>query len=184
MGIGEFGYNLSEKYSCVWIAPSRTGTRGVAEILSRYDFKYNGEPIHSGQSDNYCHFTSDLSFVRNYKIICSARNPYGRLLSHYKNYNIEKITFQEYVKNKKWLGLKLEEPILSKKPDYLLRLEHLQEDFNKLPFISDKLTEKQLESYLKHGKELDIWQDYYDQDMKEIVYMSFKNHFIFWNYEK
>lgn len=184
MGSGLFGYNVSEKYKFLWIAPSRTGSRGVAEILSRYDFKYNGELIYSYNQENYCHFTSDLNLFQNYKIICSARNPYGRLLSHYKNYNKEQITFQQYVKEKRWMELKLEEPIISKKPDYLLRLEHLREDFKRLPFIFDRLNEKQLESYLQHGKELDAWEDYYDQDMKEIVYMSFKNHFIFWNYEK
>lgn len=184
MGIGVYGYNLSEKYSCVWIAPSRTGSRGTAEILSRYDFKYNNEPIHNGQLENYCHFTSDLSLLQNYKIICSARNPYGRLLSHYKNYNSEKITFREYVMEKRWGSLNLIEPILSKKPDYLLRLEHLNEDLRKLPFIYDQLTEKQLDLSLQHDKELNIWQDYYDNDMKEIVYISFQNHFIFWNYEK
>ena len=184
MGVGLFGYNVSEKYKCLWIAPSRTGSRGTAEILSRYDFKYNGKIVYSFNQDNYCHFTSDLSPFEEYKIICNARNPYGRVLSHYRNYNTEQITFQEYVMSRRWDGLKLEEPILSKKPDYLLRLEHLKEDFTKIPFILDRLTEKQLDTYLQHGKELDVWEQYYDQHMKEIVYKSFENHFIFWNYKK
>jgi hypothetical protein len=184
MGNGIDGFNLSEKYRFIWVAPSRTGSRGVAQILSHYGFKHNEESIYQGNQENYCHFTPDLSSVQNYKLICSARNPYGRLFSHYKNYNKEQVTFEQYVKNKLWFGFRLEEPILSKKPDYLLRLEHLKEDFTKIPFIFDRLTEKQLDTYLQHGKELDVWEQYYDQHMKEIVYRSFENHFIFWNYKK
>ena len=37
--------NISEKYKFEWIAPERTGSRKVAEVLSYYGFKRNNQPI-------------------------------------------------------------------------------------------------------------------------------------------
>jgi len=54
----------------------------------------------------------------------------------------------------------------------------------KIPFILDKLTERQLDLYLEHGKTLEPWEPHYDDDIKEIVYEDFKDHFYFFNYEK
>ena len=83
-----------------------------------------------------------------------------------------------------WKTNGLHHPVMSKEPDYLIRLEHLKEDLVDIPFIWDKLTEKQLDLYLEHGKNIEPWEDFYDQDIKENVYKTFENHFIFWKYEK
>jgi hypothetical protein len=189
MSVGIPGYNVSEYYKSVWLAPSRTGSRSIAEILTYYDFKYNGKPVFLYNEHNYTHISPNLQDYQNYTIICSARNPYSRLLSHFQNYGHQfeiknKINFRKYVENQMWMTNNLHHPVMDKEPDYVIRLEHLKEDLIKIPFISDKLTKKQLDLYLKHGKDIEAWEHFYDEDIKEIIYESFKNHFIFWNYEK
>ena len=189
MGVGVPGYNISEKYKSVWLAPSRTGSRCIAEILTHYDFKYEGKPVSIFGKENYTHISPNLEDYRNYKIICSARNPYSRLLSHFRHYVPQfeiknKGNFRKYVENQMWKTNGLHHPVMNKEPDYLIRLEHLKEDLVDIPFIWDKLTEKQLDLYLEHGKNIEPWEDFYDQDIKENVYKTFENHFIFWKYEK
>lgn len=189
MSLGIPGYNVSERYKFVWIAPSRTGSRTMAEILSYYDFKFNGKPVFLFNEHNYSHISPNPEQFQNYKIICSARNPYARLYSHFENYAVHfeeksKSNFRKYVESKLWKENNLHYPILTEKPDYVIRLEHLKEDLVKIPFIFDKLTPRQLDLFLEHGKTLEPWENHYDDDIREIVYESFRNHFIFWNYEK
>ena len=188
-GVGVPGYNISQKYKCFWVAPSRTGSRTVAQILTHYDFKFNGEPVFYYDSYNYSHITTNVNQYPHYEFICNARNPYARVYSHFQNYSNKfefktKSNFRKYVEMKMWKENNLHYPVLSKKPDYVLRLEHLKEDLMRVPFILDKLTERQLDLYLEHGKTLEPWEPHYDSDIKEIVYEEFKDHFYFFNYEK
>ena len=41
MGTSKTNYNVSERYKTIWLAPERTGSRKVSEILTFYDFKQN-----------------------------------------------------------------------------------------------------------------------------------------------
>ena len=188
-GSGTPGYNISEKYKCLWLAPSRTGTRTMAEILRFYDFKLDGRLVYEFNHYRYTHFTPNLEPYSDYKIICGARNPYSRVLSHFKNYAHQfldktKENFKIYVESKGWMANNVNQPILTKVPDYLVRIENMKEDLLKIPFIFDVLNERQLDLYLLHGDKNDNWEEYYDDDIKEIVYTSFKNHFNMWGYEK
>jgi hypothetical protein len=54
----------------------------------------------------------------------------------------------------------------------------------KLPFILDVLTESQVDMLSSHGKEIEDWEPFYDDEMKEIVYEYTKHQFKFWGYEK
>ena len=68
--------------------------------------------------------------------------------------------------------------------DYVIRLEHMKDDLMKLPFILDVLTESQVDMLSSHGKEIEDWEPFYDDEMKEIVYEYTKHQFKFWGYEK
>lgn len=189
MGTSEPGYNISEKYKFVWVAPSRTGSRTVSEILTYYDFKFNGFPVFLYNGYRYTHISPNVEQFSDYKIICSARNPYSRVYSHFKNYGHHqpektKENFRNYVFGNEWVENNLLEPILKKRPDYIIRIEHIKEDLMKIPFIFDKLTHRQLDLLLLHDVVDETWRTYYDDEMKEKVYQSFRNHFDYWGYEK
>jgi hypothetical protein len=76
------------------------------------------------------------------------------------------------------------QPKWEKPFDYVIRLEHMKDDLMKLPFILDVLTESQVEMLSSHGKEIDDWEQFYDDEMKEIVYSYTEHHFKLWGYEK
>lgn len=189
MGSGLPGFNISEQYKCLWIAPSRTASRNTSKVLRHFGFEMNGKPVYFNNTYNYSHFIPDLNSFSDYKIICNARNPYSRVYSHFENYATKlreknKENFRTYVETKGWEEVNLVQPILKKTLDYILRMEHIKEDLSKIPFISDKIHENQLDTYLSQEKKVSPWERFYDEDLKEIVYQTFKNHFIFWGYQK
>jgi hypothetical protein len=184
--------NISEKYKFEWIAPERTGSRKVAEVLSYYGFKRDNQPIFMTGSYNHGHVVKFNELYSGYKVICNARNPYGRVYSIFKNFykrmsGKSMVEFKQYLTNELIQGQTLE-MVLSPEPnrsyDYVVRLEHMVDDLLKLPFISDVLTETQLKMICSHGKEIEDWREFYDDEMKEIVYNLTKYQFEKWGYEK
>ena len=190
--------NVNEKYGLVWIAPERSGTRSLVKIFTFCGFVCQGRPLNLGYGYHYTHNWEIPEKYKDYKIISSARNPYSRTLSLYKNfvYGFEDITFREYI-----LGLtcgKPEEnfkdgnskystftnPLFEKQPEYIIKLENFYEDIKKLPFIFNHLTEQQLETMCEHGKEIEEWESHYDQEMKDLVYEHLKHQFDTWGYDR
>jgi hypothetical protein len=199
MGMGVQGSNISEKYKFQWIAPERTGSRKVAEVLSYYDFKHLDNRIYDYNGYSYTHksiinenlWKGDYPSSQ-YKTICNARNPYGRVYSLFKNFyeqikDKSKERFKHYLVNHVSKGAHfsiITEPKWDKPFDYVIRLEHMKDDLMKLPFILDVLTESQVEMLSSHGKEIDNWEEFYDDEMKEIVYGLTEHQFELWGYEK
>jgi hypothetical protein len=187
--------NVNEKYEFVWIAPERVGSRSTCKIFTFCGFMCRGKQLSLGNALNYTHNSEIPPKYKDYKIISSARNPYSRTLSIYKNFITlykKGMTFKEYI-----LCLTLDKPeqnfpkystfinpVLEKQPEYIIRLENFYEDIRKLPFIYNHLTEKQLKMMCEHGKEIDEWESYYTQEMKDLVYPHLKHQFDMWGYER
>ena len=186
------GNNISKKYNYQWIAPERTGSRKVSEILVYYDFKCNDRAIYAVGNYNYNHDIEPNEEGTDYKVICNARNPYGRVYSLFKNFfhpikDKSKEGFREYLTEylPKYYQMKMVvQPKWDKPFDYVIRLEHIKDDLMKLPFILDVLTESQIEMLVSHGVEIENWEEFYDDDMKEIVYKYTEHQFKSWGYEK
>jgi hypothetical protein len=191
--------NISEKYRFQWIAPERTGSRKVAEVLSYYDFKHFGDRIYNYGGHKYTHKTivnknlwKGINPSSQYKTICNARNPYGRTYSLFKNFysrikDKSREGFRRYLTEDLPRGQTMSmvvEPKWDKPFDYVIRLEHMKDDLMKLPFILDVLTESQVEMLSSHGKGIDDWSEFYDDEMKEIVFNLTEHHFKLWGYEK
>ena len=181
--------NVSEKYHAIWIAPARTGSRVMAQILNYCGFRHNQKPVSLCQMPRFTHDFHDPELYNDWIHICSARNPYSRTYSLFKmignNQKIE--SFREFILNRtfnyqgKDMYLK---PYFLRKPEYIVRLENLKEDVTKIPFIKNHISETQLDYMLTHGKPLSSWEEHYDDEMKEIVYEVTKHQFEMWGYEK
>lgn len=192
MGTSIPNYNVSEKYKTIWLAPERTGSRKVSEVLTFYDFKQNDGPVFKFGRYNFSHVMPTDGRYSDYKIICNTRNPYSRVYSLFKNFygksnQKNKIDFKKYLMEdlpNGQMAPTVINPILSRVPDHIIRLEYMTEDLLKLPFIKDVLTEKQIKLLTQHGKEIDHWEPFYDQESKDIVYQYCKDQFIFGGYEK
>ena len=79
-----------------------------------------------------------------------------------------------------------------RKPDYVIRLEHLYEDWLKLPFVPnhglnlsgelEKLTKIRLNNSKNDGG--DYWKKYYDQVLADLVYYNHPDLFELFGYDK
>ena len=185
--------NISEKYKTIWIAPERTGTRKIAEIFAYYDFKSDGLPvfnhINTYSHNHRCYIDEKY---KDYDVIVGLRNPYGKTYSIFRSlFNVrrseEKGLFKKFLLEELPKGEKMYEvqnPILDKEPNYIIRMEHMEQDLLKIPFITDRLTHKQLSLMTQHGKEIDDFEVHYDQESKDMVYEYCKHLFILGGYEK
>jgi len=63
------------------------------------------------------------------------------------------------------------QPKWDKPFDYVIRLEHMKDDLMKLPFISDVLTESQVEAMSSHGKEIDSWEEFFEMLDQQFFYL-------------
>jgi hypothetical protein len=192
MGTVRPDFNVSEKYKTIWLAPERTGSRKVSEVLAFYDFKQNNEPVFHFGNYNFSHVMPTDGRYSDYKIISNARNPYSRVYSLFKNFydkslKNNKNNFKKYLTEdlpRGQMAPMVVNPILSRVPDHIIRLEYMSEDLMKIPFIYDVLNKKQIGLLTQHGKEIDEWESFYDQESKDIVYEKCKDHFIYWGYKK
>jgi hypothetical protein len=180
--------NVSEKYQAVWIAPERTGSRTVAQILNYCGFRRNQKPISLCEKHDYTHRFNDPELFNDWIHICGARNPYARTYSIFKMIsNNQKDSFKEFILNKNFNYRGKEmflNPRFYKKPEYVVRLENMKEDIDKIPFVKNHISETQLDYMLIHGKSLSSWEEHYNDEMKEIVYEVTKHQFEAWGYEK
>lgn len=81
--------NFSKKHKIIWWAPERCATKLVADIFSNYDFEYRETP-NSESKELTSPYHSHSIFVpeefNDFKIVCSIRNPYDRVLSLFINF--------------------------------------------------------------------------------------------------
>lgn len=192
MGSGIVGLNVSEKHKTIWLAPERTGSRKVAEVLSYYGFTNDGFSVFRYGQYRFSHYCNAVDKYLGYELICNTRNPYSRVYAIFKNlYAVyvdkSKESFKKYLtqdlQNGQTINMVINPPIHIK-PKYVIRLEHMTEDLLKLPFIFDVLTENQLRLLSSHEKPIDKWEEFYDEESKEIVYNMLKPHFDYFGYEK
>jgi hypothetical protein len=82
--------NISHKHKTIWWAPERCGTKATAHIFNHFDFEYNGVCGNNNLSKSEQYQSHDLSLPPNqysdYKVICSIRNPYDRVLGIFLNF--------------------------------------------------------------------------------------------------
>lgn len=90
--------NVSEKLNMLWLAPPRNATRQTYQFLKNFDFKIKTDYKEIIKQEiifpfipnsNYTH-DFDILPDDNYKILCSIRNPYSRIVSLLKYHNIFK----------------------------------------------------------------------------------------------
>lgn len=191
-------YNISEKYKSILWLPERTGSGTNAKIMSLYDFRCFGNLLVDGNRYSYTHACKMNHEYQDYFKICTTRNPYSRVLSIYRSLGTyppefrprNKDNFKEYLK---WIETRdmtdinysyITNPRITIQFDALIRLENIEEDYKKIPFISEVLTDQELKNKLMWIKPIDEWEHFYDVDSKGIVSKLCEKHFEMWGYEK
>lgn len=82
--------NISHKHKTIWWAPERCGTKATAHIFNHFDFDYKGVCGNDNATKSNQYQSHDLSLppsqYSDYKVICSIRNPYDRVLGIFLNF--------------------------------------------------------------------------------------------------
>lgn len=140
----------------------KTGSTSIAFLLEKFYqariFKEWKHPLKSTDDGYLRHLNFLPKQFESFYVFASIRNPFEREISLYeeiKNWKLqtkEKIPYFGVYLKKGWLKYKnaqyeqlgINQPIpygcVLTKFDHFVRLENIEEDFNKLPFISKKIT--------------------------------------------
>lgn len=194
---------ISEKEKCfVWFV-ARTGSNHMVSILKNFDFRhyvsYDGQKPEIFDTllqsvHNYTFFNGH----ENYKFMISIRNPYSLEVSAFRMNKIKrddfKVKFKEYLDNKynsTINGYKSIIDLRTRIPDYYVRMEHMYEDYCKIPFIveSDYFKSGKLEEQVKIKINLNTfddtdWREFYDDSTADTVYYNNLRIFDTFGYKK
>lgn len=200
-------YNVtySEKEKMILFLPGKTGTIHASFLFNHFDFTtsffdHNDEIMHKYNFVIHHHDMRIPKKFDTYSTICTARNPYTRMISAY--YNSKKTTKFEskpMIDFKTYFSKSVLENdyfykngfFLGKKPTYFLRVENLYHDYIQIPFIRNsklnksgllyELCNKKLHSNSENIKSL---EEYYTEDMADYIYTNFKSYFDLLGYDK
>lgn len=82
--------NISHKHKTIWWAPERCGTKATAYIFNHFDFDYQNVCDNNLRAKSEQYQSHDISVpseqYSDYKVICSVRNPYDRMLGLFLNF--------------------------------------------------------------------------------------------------
>jgi hypothetical protein len=198
--------NISQKYKFFSWAPARTGSTHFTNILEKLGFGCADINLETKKLSNFklkAEHNHTCIFFENhwdYKFITSMRNPYSMMISRTGIINLD-----DMEDSNKILKIRMENMTQNplhfdggcmcyheRKPDYVIRLEHLYEDWLKLPFVPnhglnlsgelEKLTKIRLNNSANDGG--DYWKKYYDQALADLVYYNYPDSFELFGYDK
>ena len=201
-------YNItySEKEKFILFLPAKTGTVHASFIFNHFDFttdileQHTEEVYFRYDSVIHHHSMNVPQRYNSYSIICTARNPYTRLISAYHNSNNNSKTVgKPFVDFKEYFSKSLNEGNLffvdnfsfRQKPHYFLRVERLYHDYIQIPFIRNSKLNKSGILYELCNKKIHVTREnrkptweYYTQDMADALYSEHKTYFETVGYDK
>lgn len=190
--------NISEENkSFVWFQ-AKTGTNLSVEILKNFGFvtRFNTPNGLKTVPLKGVHSTLYPTNHEDYIFICTARNPFTRILSTYKfNHKNHQLWspegFQDYfnhiytktiLKSSLW-------PFKERLPDYFLRIENLYDDYSKVPFVKEsgdeklKLVKDLCEIKFNSTQEIQNPNEYFTQEIKDLIFSLGEKYFKLLNYD-
>ena len=187
-------FNASLDYQVVSWTGHKTGSTTMVNILNELRFKFykfNGKDFEVlNNRPQRIHGCYSDSIPYGFKVLSSLRNPFSQIVSEYRYGPLE--NFNSFVikilSQRKSLGCFFFE---ERKPDYIVRLENMFEDYSKIPFVIEsnffksgilkKFTQYRMN---EHPEGKTNWKDYYNEEIAEMVIQTFPYHFSDWLYDK
>lgn len=187
--------NASESLRCfTWTIP-KTASRTAWHVFSNFDFNcYNivdGDLVLKKEGFRHNHNTHFFNGHDNYDFIMTIRNPYRMILSKISSYSKEKIIFsleREIFIENNWQK-QLQEKLKVRTPDYIIRVENIQEDYLNIPFIkeSEYFKSGELKKFLdlEYGKGFMYdWKELMDSTIADLIYYNHLFLFEIFGYNK
>jgi hypothetical protein len=189
--------NISEKHKAfLWMAP-KTGSYHASFTFNHFDFISYSTAGNNLREKFLTHNHSMDLFPghENYKLICTVRNPFTKLVSEFK-YRLqheEEFTtenFRNFFSEKSERNFDLSFNMFKvRKPDYPLRVEYLWHDYIQIPFVYNsklcqsgilyELCKKKMNGTIVDPKEKDL----YTKDMIENVKFVAKEYLEMFGYD-
>jgi hypothetical protein len=202
----------SEKEKMILLLPMKTGTIHATFIFQHFDFITEHYELKTNKvldkldSVIHHHCMNIPQRYEDYSIICTARNPYSRLVSAYNNSRIiteinkpSDENFKNHFSKKIDTGYQSDNGfpygqdnfLYNETPKYFLRVESLYHDYIQIPFIRNSKLNKSGLLYELCNKKIHKTptitkplKEYYNQDMADFVYNKFKSYFDLLGYDK
>jgi hypothetical protein len=209
--------NVSIENQVVWLAPPRTGSSITKKIFEHYNFfsstKKNNYKLVDFRKRTHSREKIIGEEFSQFKIISNIRNPYDRVFACYQNFYLEKPIlknnrnfgqrFTKWVSENFWsqgshffLSTRYDDvnnffqnwTFETEDVDFYVRMEHLQSDILKLPFIlkTDEENTRILQ-LLEDNRYINerhySFQDVYDVKSAKLVYEFFKPCFYKFGYD-
>ena len=174
------------------------GCNDLLNIPENFQVCVNGSHTHSqGIPEGY----------EDYPIICNMRNPYSKCVSSYLDIlkGEPDLTFKDFIidlihEDKKMWDVDHyyinEWEKIGRRPDYFIRMEHMEEDLRNIPMLpkGDKFEEalsnirenrfKNENPHDEYVGNFQKYQKYYDQEIADMVYDNHKEYFELGGYDK
>lgn len=188
---------FSEELRYYWFTPMRTGSRSCSKISEFFNFKFHGHSMKISESHE------------NFSVILNVRHPYTRLVSLYnqacfnfgwKNNNFEEWLIRNLNSEIDYHQIFIEQLIkknIPQKINHFVKLENLENDLLKIPFISrekenlEKIFNEHIRKNLyenmleKVGQvEMNPWMSFYNRKLLDLVYDKLRLQFEIFNYNK
>lgn len=202
----KYNITFSEKEKMILFLPGKTGTMHASFIFNHFDFTthlYDSQTEELVMDYNAVIHHHDLITIKkfeNYNSICTARNPYTRLVSAYYNTKKNGESVGKPIEDfKSYFSKNIEDGgffhkngfFFKETPTFFLRVENLYHDYIQIPFIRNSklnktgilydLCNKKIHSNSENNKSL---KELYTQDMADYVYNRFKSYFDMLGYDR
>jgi len=207
--------NSSKKYGFVWWGTAGCGSRAVSVFMthSGCDDLYNhNEDFLVWKTGPFTHAQGIPDGLEHLPIICNTRNPYSRAVSAFLDETREEGNKEYGYSFDRWLKeiyfvegrypishdefYMTQWPKIGRNPDYIIRMEYMLEDIQKIPvFMSLPHLERGLE-YVSENRfkgenprdeyigNIQHYQKYYNQELADLVYNNLKDYFDYFGYLK
>ncbi len=189
----------SDEYKVCWFTPMRTATRTTHILLKKLNFVSLG--THSFRLADERH---------DYQLISNIRNPYSRMVSLFFLYSLHNLNFG--LKFESWCEFALDDQkfeidyqlrydlkikSIGRNFDKFIRVENYADDIKSLNFVDlskPEIDEVWKNNILKNGythefkkiqtDEKQKWQDFYNQEIADLVFLKLEEQFNFFGYDK
>lgn len=167
--------NVNREFKIIWWAPERCGTKITAEIFRKFNFE-----VYDSKKESYTPLTEsyhshEISLpekFKDYKIICSVRNPYDKVLSFYLNFTSVGKHFV-YFKNKKEELKKKIDVFCLELFEYAINQKILINNENKVP-VRDYISKLSFDNLIPNQF---IKMENLEEDLSKLDFISESN---FW----
>lgn len=207
--------NASKKRNIIWWGTAGCGSRSFQGFLvgSGIDDLIN-IPVncHVGVECSHTHQQGIPKGYENATIICNTRNPYSRAVSSYLDEYVDRERdwggkkFKTWLKEEYFSGYRLNDighfyilewDEIGREPDYIIRMEHMEEDIRNCPplMVGDpERLEDALESTVRTNNHMNEnphdeyignfqhFQKYYDQESADLIYSHLEEYFTRFGY--